>query len=141
MNAVDEKVKKSIEWTRDQVILFPAGVPGFDDARKFIIYTFPEHEPFHWLECVDGNKIRFAIINPLLFRPDYAPRVSKEELATLGITDSKDLLMYVIVTLNQPLTDSTANLMGPLFINIKKQMGKQIIVENAAYSIREKIIG
>ncbi len=129
-----------VEWTEDQVIHFPNGLPGFENARKFIIMSVPEHQPFHWMECVDGNNIRFAIINPLSFRPDYQPKIKKEELATLNIEDIKELLLYVIVTLRSPLVESTANLMGPLFINIREKIGKQIIIENDAYSLRERII-
>jgi flagellar assembly factor FliW len=129
-----------VEWTEDQVIHFPNGLPGFENARKFIIMSVPEHQPFHWMECVDGNNIRFAIINPLSFRPDYQPKIKKEDLATLGIKDPKELLLYVIVTLRQPLMESTANLMGPLFINIREKTGKQIIAENDKYSLRERII-
>lgn len=130
-----------VPWTEEQVIRFPAGLPGFENARKFIIMSVPEHQPFHWMECVDpGNSIRFAIINPLAFRPDYQPKIKKEELAALEIRDPKDLLLYVIVTLRNPLSDSTANLMGPLFVNIRDRVGKQIIIENDAYSLRERII-
>ena len=130
-----------LPWTEDQVIRFPGGLPGFENARKFIIMSVPEHQPFHWMECVDeGNTIRFAIINPLSFRPDYQPKIKKEELASLDIHDSKELLLYVIVTLRAPLMESTANLMGPLFINIRDKVGKQIIIENDAYSLRERII-
>lgn len=130
-----------LPWTEDQVIRFPGGLPGFENARKFIIMSVPEHQPFHWMECVDeGNTIRFAIINPLSFRPDYQPKIKKEELASLEIQDPKELLLYVIVTLRSPLMESTANLMGPLFINIRDKVGKQIIIENDAYSLRERII-
>ena len=129
-----------VTWTEDQVIHFPAGLPGFEAARKFIIMSVPEHQPFHWMESVDGQGIRFAIINPLAFRPDYQPKLKKEELASLNIKDPKELLLYVIVTLKQPLNDSTANLAGPLFINIRERVGKQIIIENDDYSLRERII-
>jgi flagellar assembly factor FliW len=138
-----EQVNKSpsgVPWTEDQVISFPAGLPGFESARRFIIMSVPEHQPFHWMESVDGHGLRFAIINPLAFRPDYQPKIKKEELASLSIKDPKELLLYVIVTLKQPLTESTANLMGPLFINIRERVGKQIIIENDDYSLRERII-
>ena len=140
---MDEKPKitpSGVAWSEDQVIQFPAGLPGFETARRFIIMSVPEHQPFHWMESVDGQGIRFAIINPLAFRPDYQPKIKKEELATLRIIDPKELLLYVIVTLKQPLSESTANLMGPLFINIRERVGRQIIIENDAYSLREKII-
>lgn len=140
MKANSNITPSGVEWTEDQVIYFPNGLPGFETARKFIIMSVPEHQPFHWMECVDGNNIRFAVINPLSFRPDYQPKIKKENLASLNIHDPKELLLYVIVTLRQPMVESTANLMGPLFINIREKLGKQIIIENDAYSLRERII-
>ena len=140
MKAPTQITPSGVEWTEDQVIHFPNGLPGFENARKFIIMSVPEHQPFHWMECVDGNNIRFAVINPLSFRPDYQPKIKKEEIASLDIGDPKELLLYVIVTLRTPLVESTANLMGPLFINIREKVGKQIIIENDAYSLRERII-
>jgi len=129
-----------IEWSEDQVIQFPGGIPGFENARRFIVLSVPEYQPFHWMECVDGLPLRFAIINPLMFRPDYQPKIRKTDLESLRIRDPKDLLLYVIVTLRQPLSESTANLMGPLFINIRERMGKQLLIENDAYSLQEPIL-
>lgn len=140
MNQTQNRTASGVPWAEDQVIHFPAGLPGFENARRFIISALPEHQPFHWMESVDGQGVRFAIINPLAFRPDYQPKLKKEEILSLGIKDPKDLLLYVIVTLRQPLQDSTANLMGPLFINIRERHGKQIIIENDDYSLRERIL-
>ncbi len=135
-----EKNQGIPEWTEDDIITFPAGIPGFEDSHRFILISVEEYAPFHWLQCVEGNKIRLAVINPLVFKPDYAPKISKAELDTLNIQNASDLLTYVIVTLRNPLTESTANLMGPVFINLKEKVGKQIIIEDDAYSLREKLI-
>ena len=129
-----------VRWTEDQVICFPAGIPGFESARRFIVLSVPQYEPFHWMECVDGEPVRFAIVNPLTFRPDYQPKIRKSDLDSLRIRDAKELLFYAIVTLRQPLAESTANLMGPLFINIRERVGKQILIENDAYSLREPLL-
>lgn len=127
-------------WKEEDVITFPAGLPGFETQKRFVIVSVEEYAPFHWLQSIDGKNIRLAIINPLIFKPDYNPKISKEELSVLQIQDSKDLLMYVIVTIRQPIAESSANLMGPLFINIKERIGRQIIIEDNAYSLRAKII-
>lgn len=129
------------EWTEDDIISFPSGIPGFENAKRFIIISVPEYDPFHWLQCIDGDRVRFAIINPMVFRQDYNPKIPKSELDSLNIADPKFLLMYVIITLRTPLTESTANLIGPLFINIQDRIGKQIITEDGNYSIREKLLG
>lgn len=127
-------------WKEEDVITFPSGLPGFEEHKRFVIVSVPEYEPFHWLQSIDGKLIRLAIINPMMFRSDYNPKVSREELATLDVQVATELLMYVIVTIRQPVGESTANLMGPLFINIRKRIGKQIIIEDNAYSLRAKII-
>ncbi len=127
-------------WTEDDIIYFPGGIPGFEDSKRFIIISVPEYQPFHWLQCIEGNKVRFAVINPLIFCKDYSPQINKAALESLKITDPKDLLMYVIVTLRSPLSQSSANLMGPLFVNYRERLGKQIIIDDNAYSVREKII-
>ncbi|MBF0431970.1 MAG: flagellar assembly protein FliW [Fibrobacteria bacterium] len=135
-----EQNKNLPEWTEDDIILFPSGIPGFENSKRFIIISVPEYEPFHWLQCIEGERIRFAIINPLVFKPDYNPKINRAEIGTLNISEPKDLLMYVIVTLRSPLSDSSVNLMGPLFVNFKTKTGKQIIIEDNAYSVREKLI-
>ena len=128
------------EWTEDDIIFFPSGIPGFENSKRYVIISVTDYEPFHWLQCIEGEKIRLAIINPMVFKPDYDPRIGKADLDTLSIKNPKDLLLYVIVTLRSPLSESSANLMGPIFINIKDKIGRQIIIEDNAYSLREKII-
>jgi flagellar assembly factor FliW len=140
IEGIQEQNNDFPEWEEDDIIFFPSGIPGFENSKRFIIISVPEYEPFHWLQCIEGDRVRLAIINPLVFHPDYSPNISKEELSTLGIKDPKNLLLYVIVTLRSPLSESSANLMGPLFINIKERVGKQIIIEDNQYSLREKII-
>jgi flagellar assembly factor FliW len=130
---------KHLTWTEDQVIHFPNGLPGFEDHKRFIISSEPEHQPFHWLNCIEQDA-SFALINPLLFKPEYEPRLKKEELVSLHIEDPKELLLYVIVTLRDPLDETTGNLMGPIFINIRERIGKQILLEEGPYSHRERIL-
>jgi flagellar assembly factor FliW len=127
-------------FTEQQVITFPQGLPGFEGVRRYIILSVPQHEPFHWMEAVEGPRLRFALVNPLTFQPLYEPKIKKADLDTLRILDPKELLLYVIVTLKQPLSESTANLMGPLFINIRERIGRQIIIENDAYGLRERLM-
>lgn len=134
------QVFNDLQFDPKDIIRFPTGLPGFEGAREFIIYTRPEHEPFHWLVSVGPQKVRFAIINPLLFQGDYDPRIPPQELRELEVKDPKDLLLYVIVTLAPALRDSTANLLGPLFINITRRIGKQIVVDDDRYSVKERIL-
>jgi flagellar assembly factor FliW len=90
--------------------------------------------------CVDGTRLRFAVINPLLFRSDYSPNINKEEIEELSIKQPEDILLYTIVTIAENPLQSTANLIGPVIINKTKRTGRQVIIEDERYSTREPIL-
>ena len=49
--------------------------------------------------------------------------------------------MYVIVTLNKvEFSLSTANLLGPILVNIRTKRGKQIILDDGRYSTKHPIL-
>jgi flagellar assembly factor FliW len=123
------------------ILTFPAGIPGFEEHTRYVLVHIADYAPFEWLVCVDGSRLRFAVINPLMFRPDYEPRISKEQLAELEIEKPEDVLLYCIVTIRDNPADSTANLVGPVVINKTRRIGKQIIIEDDRYSTQVKILG
>jgi flagellar assembly factor FliW len=131
---------KDLVYSNDDVITFPNGIPGFEKNKKFVLVQIPDFVPFEWLVCVDGSRLRFAIINPMLFSPNYAPKIVKEQLEDLSIEKPEDILLYAIVTIADNPLASTANLIGPVVINKTKRIGKQIIVEDERYSTRETIL-
>jgi len=124
----------------EDVIRFPSGIPGFEGAREFVVFTKPEHEPFHWMVSVAGPRVQFVLINPLQFRPEYDPIISSSELRDLDVRDPKELLLYTIVTVNPDMRLSTANMAGPLFVNIRTRIGKQILVDDPRWTTSERIL-
>lgn len=139
--SVEEKKKlHGIEYTETDTIRFEGGLPGFETLKSFLLTMNPEHEPFVWLYSIENTAIRFLMINPLLFRPDYSPKMGKEQIADLQIDNKDDLFLFTIVTLNPNARLSTVNLAGPVMINIKRKLGKQVILDDAHYSIREKLM-
>lgn len=129
-----------IIYTEKDVITFEKGIPGFENFRKFVIIKIPAYEPFDWLINVETKELRFALINPLLFKQDYNPSISKNQIEDLKLEKPEDVLIYSIVTLSKNPEETTANLMGPIIINSTKQIGKQIILEDGSYSVKERIL-
>lgn len=131
---------KELVYSKEDIITFPSGIPGFEKNKQFVVVTIPEYAPFEWLVCIDGTHLRFAILNPLLFEPEYAPNILKEHLGELAIGRAEDILLYVIVTIRDNPLESTANLIGPVVINRAKKIGKQIIIDDERYSTQEPIL-
>jgi flagellar assembly factor FliW len=131
---------KNLVYANEDIITFKSGIPGFEENKEYVIVSIPEYAPFEWLVCIDGSKLRFAIINPLLFEPKYDPKIIKEQLEDLAVEVPEDLLMYVIVTIRENPLESTANLVGPIILNRRKKIGKQIIIDDDRYTTREPIL-
>jgi flagellar assembly factor FliW len=130
----------NLVYSKEDIISFPAGIPGFEASKEFVLVSIPEYVPFEWLVSVDGTRLRFAVINPMLFLPTYAPTILKEQLSDLQMEKPEDVLLYSIVTIHENPLESTANLVGPIIINKQKRIGKQVIVDDDNYTTQELIL-
>ena len=141
MITVDTKAYGEIEIDERQRISFPSGLFGFAEYRDFCLLD-ANQQPFYWLQSMDAREIAFVLINPLLFRPDYASGASAEDLEILGINSDADenLLLFAIVTIPEDQTRMTANLQGPILINRKTREGRQIISYDDRWQVRHVIM-
>lgn len=131
-----------IQYSDADIFRFERGLPGFEHLHNFIISSQPEHAPFHWMHSLDQPGLRFVLVNPMSICPDYDPRLTKVHLNDIGIRSQEDILLYVIVTIdNKNPNSSTANLLGPVLINIREHRGNQVILDDARYSVRYPIFG
>ena len=127
-------------YSKEDIIRFKDGIPGFDKNREFVIVKDENYVPFEWLVCVDGTDLRFAMLNPMIVDSTYNPNISKAQISGLGLETPEDILMYCFVTIAEDPTNSTINLMGPVLINTKLKIGRQIILESSDYGTQEPII-
>jgi flagellar assembly factor FliW len=147
--AVDSTTKSTIlqteRWGRleideDEIIHFQRGIPGFDHLRKFAIFNSDDLSPFQWLISLEELDFGFVIIPPHVFCPDYQPKLFETDLIELDVDPSDKLALFVIVTLGSNPTKATANLQGPLLMNLNKKTGKQIVVVDEKYSTKYPIL-
>ena len=130
-----------IEIDEKGIIDFSEGVPGFRDARKFVLLGKIEDDaPFQWLQSVDNPDIAFVVINPFMFKPDYDIDIDDGEVENLDIKDISKVLVYSIVVIPEDVTKMTANLKAPVLINTENNRGKQVTLEKGNYEIRHYIM-
>ena len=129
-----------IQYESSEIINFPQGLPGYIHLKDYLLIRNKETEPFVWLVSVDDPLASFPMVNPLLFYRDYNPTITKRDLAELSMSTPQSLLMYSIVTLHvSDYTQSTANLSGPILINLEKKIGKQLVLLDDRYSTKHRI--
>ena len=129
-----------IEINEEDILTFPEGIPGFEDLKKYIIINNPDEEnPFDWLQSVDNGDLAFVIINPFFIKPDYDIVIPQSALEKLKIKDESDVVLYSIVVVPEKLEDMTVNLTGPIVINVREKLGKQIILDDKRYTTKHYI--
>jgi len=117
----------------------PLGLLGFEELKEFRLVGNAEHEPFLWLQVRDDPTLAFLVAPPLSIVNDYRPSVAPDDVQFLGLTDVGSALLLNIVTLRAD-GRATVNLKGPIVINARTRIGKQIIPLNAAdYSVHHPL--
>ena len=130
----------TLDIDNNDVLFFERGIPGFEGMSHFAIFESKDIQPFKWLISTENPDIGFVIVPPHLFHPNYNPKLYETDLEELKVDQSNNLALFVIITLTNNPLDSTANLQGPLLINLTKRIGKQIIVVDEEYSIKFPIL-
>ena len=57
----------------------------------------------------------------------------------MRVDNVRDVVTYAIVTIPSEYTRMTANLQGPLLINTRTNLGKQLVLVNSSYRIRHSL--
>ncbi len=130
-----------IEIDENKIIFFPRGILGFPEQRRFVLLPHREDSPFCWLQAVDDPDLTFVVVNPFVINPDYKPEFKDEVLSGLEIEEGDviDLLSIVTVPRENPQA-MTANLLGPIVINVSKRLAKQVVLDPHKYPLKYPLL-
>ena len=120
-------------------ILFEKGIPGFENYRYFNVNIVEGIKRFYHIVSKEDSNIGFISISPFDIKKDYEIDLDDEFIKELDIKEEKDVLVICLITLGKSLKDSTANLKAPIIINIKNNRGKQLILQDDKYKIKEPL--
>ena len=100
---------------------------GFENVLKV---EFSEIDPlFSTLQAVDRDIPSFTLINPYQLR-EYSFDIPKDVQVLLDINENSNILVYNIVVLHNPMTESVINFKAPLIFNKDNGKMAQFIIEN-----------
>ncbi|GGA43672.1 flagellar assembly protein FliW [Paenibacillus physcomitrellae] len=126
----------TLEISEGEVYHFSKGIPGFEQETEFALIEV-EDSPFCYLQSVKDQNIGFLLSDPFLFYPSYEFELSDAEAEELGIEGK--LIVRCMVTLKNPMTDSTMNLLAPLVLNPENHSAKQIVLHQSGYQPRHRL--
>ena len=124
----------TFDVSTDEIIAFPAGLPGFEECRRFVVLSSRELDPFQCLQSVEGPSASFLAVDPRRAFPDYRCVLSDVDRARLGEPDEASLVWLAVVTV---LDDQTlVNLRAPVVVNPTRMLGYQLMPSNSLYPLR-----
>jgi flagellar assembly factor FliW len=143
MNVQPDLYPSDLETLASNAFSLPQGIIGFGDCRRAELNYMPEHLPFLWMKLQGPNgPINFVVLEPGGIIPNYELEVFDNDAETLAISDPSEAMVLNIVTLQQqsPL-DATVNLIGPIIINRRTRIGRQVVIANySKYSARHILV-
>ena len=100
---------------------------GFEEIQKCSIEKIDDF--FYELNC---GEISFTLIDPANLR-EYDFTISNSYKDALKIESSEDVKVYNIVTISNPIENSTINFLAPIVVNEKKSLLGQIALDENRY--------
>lgn len=110
----------------------PQGLIGFANYTRAEMLYLPDHLPFLWMKLHSPtDSVHFIVIEPAGLVQGYEPELFDEDAAALELADPAEAMVLNIVSLqNQRPIEATVNLVGPIIVNRRTRIGRQLVVSN-----------
>ena len=116
-------------------------MPGFPEHRRFALVQLDDDGVLCSLASLDEPDLRFLVVPPARFFPDYAPEVDDEVVTELDIASADDVLLLVVLTAGESLASTTANLAAPVLVNTTTRRGGQIVLDQPGLPVAAPLVG
>lgn len=132
-----------IEYSAEERVEFPAGLPAFEDARWFLVLNLPGAEPLVALQCIDRPELRFFCLPWGRFVPGMQVDLGEEERALLEVGGPEEAaeLVALAAVAAPPGGAATVNLLAPIVIRFgeRRRIGVQAIQAGAGLSAQHPL--
>ena len=139
----DELLSDAIDDERRSrpVIVFPDGLIGCFDWKRFTLSPLPDDSGIVMLQSLDDPSVSFVLAPVVEVAPTFFEALAADDrsrLALLGIKHNPAAELYCTITMHAT-GELTANLLGPLVIDSRSGCGTQVVLADSAWSSRHVI--
>ncbi len=129
----------TVEVDNEKIIVFEKGLPGFEEIKRFAIISVQQTRPFLWLQSLEQSSVALPLIDPFEVLDSYSIDVADEDITELNLDRQEDLLVFNVAVIPENLSLMTANLAAPILINVRRGIGRQVVIDTKDYRVREPI--
>ena len=119
----------------DPIISFPAGLVGYPALKSFRLFEPKESYPLKFLQAVEREDVSFTCIDVQAFKPDYVVPLSDADAQSLAIRQPADALVLALLVIPADPTRMTANLAGPVLVNVRTLQARQVALNIDQYPL------
>ncbi len=128
-----------VEYEADSVIRFPRGLPGFESETLFVPIEREASKPVLFLQSLVTPQLCFITMPVESVKPGYELRVSDEDLELIGATDGMSASLRCLAVICTGRQRPTANLLGPVVINLETHQAVQAVRDDARYAVQHPL--
>jgi len=110
------------------VLTFDNGLIGLRHCRRWVVLADAQNDVLGWLQSIDEPEAALGVVSPRRFVADYQLRVSRQDLAPLQLSSTRDAQVVVIVSRHPE--GLALNLRAPLVINVEGRRGRQVLAKD-----------
>ncbi|MCB1887668.1 MAG: flagellar assembly protein FliW [Rhodocyclaceae bacterium] len=130
---VESPVFGALDVSADKILEFPAGLPGFEDCKRFTLVHEEGAKSILMLQSVDDPQIVFSLAGADTLGVNYEFSLTDDEAALIDLGSAEDAAVAVIVHKAPPEASPAtaglqANFMAPIVINTQSRKGLQKVI-------------
>ncbi len=130
----------TIEFDDEDIVTFEDGIIGFTECQRFVLVNNKPDGPFRWLQSIDQPALAFLVVDPAEYKSDYAPDMTEDVAQDLGLTEETPRMVFTTVAIPPGNPQGmTINLTAPIIINAVTKAAAQVVLEDAAYTMKHRV--
>jgi flagellar assembly factor FliW len=127
----------TLDVAGQQVLEFAEGILGFPACKQWVLIDGSKPGTA-WLQSLDHGPLAFLLIDPFQHFEGFSADLGAEDTRRIDAADASKVVLFAIVTLPASKQEqATANLQGPIVINVEARRGAQLVLSDSRWSIRQ----
>jgi flagellar assembly factor FliW len=129
-----------LDYSEESILLFPRGLPGFEECRRFVLLDDPRLPPLVHLQSLETVGLSFLALPVRTIDPDYETGLTEEDREALQIGDTGFETLDLALLSATADGRMTANLLAPVVIHLAAKRAVQAVRFDTRYS-HQHVIG